>query len=411
MKRIIILDCCYAASAVKEFQGGAEAHARVQIFEEFPKKGTTLLCASNSTDPALAPEGLGRTMFTLGLIHALRNGHKACGERLSLRDVCDVTRDYLITRFPEKAVRPEVHSPDQREGDVARIRLFPNPAFSKAKVVRLPVKTVVPAAARKIPAAATGEARSLPKANLLAEKTVFAERLKSAKTRVEADGERDAEEKKREAQEAAAERVLRETRRIRAERAERARLAKERKADNGALRLPEPQPAIRAKDPLADFFTTGKRDFAVEPAEFGKSAGKVEQNPEKPLVFPVDQPPEKSLVFPIIAVILANGLGYFAGEYLASSTQGLRFLDSLGAVARFAAFSVLYGVGALVIMGIGVAQFSPRTKYTLGLMWPGFSIGYYIVDRHFTHPPYSVWLTLLGLALGFLVASAISRKK
>lgn len=131
LRRYLILDCCFAASIHKEFQSGALAAARVQIANEFPERGTAILCSSNAHEPSLVPQGLDRTMFSNALILALREGHEVGGPRLSFCELGELVKENLRNAYPESWVRPEVHSPDQREGDIAHIPLFPNPAYRK----------------------------------------------------------------------------------------------------------------------------------------------------------------------------------------------------------------------------------------------------------------------------------------
>ena len=77
-RRYLLLDCCFAAKAVAEFQGGGPLQAGAQkTVEEFegqdPGRGTALLCASGPTNPARTPLGAPCTMFTTALIDVLRN--------------------------------------------------------------------------------------------------------------------------------------------------------------------------------------------------------------------------------------------------------------------------------------------------------------------------------------------------
>jgi tetratricopeptide (TPR) repeat protein len=129
LRRYLILDCCFAANIQKEFQSGALSAVRVQIAKEFPERGTALLCSSNAHVPSLAPQGLDRTMFSNALIQALRQGHEAAGPRLSFSELGAIISENIRKAYPDDYVRPEVHSPDQREGDIAHIPLFPNPAW------------------------------------------------------------------------------------------------------------------------------------------------------------------------------------------------------------------------------------------------------------------------------------------
>src|SRR5580704_6766468 len=74
MRRFLVLDCCFAGSAYKSFQTSPLAAAEVQIVKELPRKGTALLCSSNSNDASRAPEGMERTMFSNALLNTLRRG-------------------------------------------------------------------------------------------------------------------------------------------------------------------------------------------------------------------------------------------------------------------------------------------------------------------------------------------------
>jgi uncharacterized caspase-like protein len=134
LRRIIILDCCFAAAAFSAFQADP---AQVAIektkdaFEVrhrgagFPAKGTTLLCSSSQKSPSLLlPDG-SSTMFTKAFLDALLEGLPPQRERLSLREVKDLAAD-LLSEI-RNAPRPVVLSPDQSEGDVADIPFFPNP--------------------------------------------------------------------------------------------------------------------------------------------------------------------------------------------------------------------------------------------------------------------------------------------
>ena len=132
LRRYLILDCCFAASIHHEFQSGALTAATVQVANEFPKRGTALLCSSNAREPSLAPQGLDHTMFTHALIEVLRKGNKGAGEKLSISELGYLIQENLRNAYPDGWVRPEVHSPDQREGDIGHIPLFPNHAYRDA---------------------------------------------------------------------------------------------------------------------------------------------------------------------------------------------------------------------------------------------------------------------------------------
>jgi TonB family protein len=133
VRKFLILDCCFSAAAYKEFQSGPLTAGRTKLLDELPQRGTTLLCSASAQDPSLAPEGLSRTMFSDGLLRALHQGHPFLGPRLSLSELGDLVKANIRESYPNDWVRPEVHSPDQREGDVASVPLFPNAAYFARK--------------------------------------------------------------------------------------------------------------------------------------------------------------------------------------------------------------------------------------------------------------------------------------
>jgi len=135
LRRYFILDCCFAASAFVELQStGVTEATRVKTLSEFPKKGTALLCASSAHDVALAPRGEQYTMFSGALLEVLRSGDPALDSRFSLEQLGERVREAIKRKYPDNSVRPEVSSPDQREGDVADIPLFPNLALGSLQL-------------------------------------------------------------------------------------------------------------------------------------------------------------------------------------------------------------------------------------------------------------------------------------
>ncbi len=134
LRRIIILDCCFAAAAFSAFQAGPAQVAIEKVVDAFevgqrrggfPAKGTTLLCSSSQKSPSLLlPDG-SSTMFTKAFLDALSEGLLPQREHLSLREVKDIAANFLTEI--RNAPRPVVLSPDQSEGDVADIPFFPNP--------------------------------------------------------------------------------------------------------------------------------------------------------------------------------------------------------------------------------------------------------------------------------------------
>ncbi|MBF0564318.1 MAG: SUMF1/EgtB/PvdO family nonheme iron enzyme [Nitrospirae bacterium] len=131
LRRYLILDCCFAATAYKDLLSAPLDMVSTQIYKSFPRQGTSLLCASSAHNAALAPPSLERTMFTDALLRVLRSGHPNITGKLSFSDIGELVTQELINSYPSDYVRPEVHSPDQQEGNIADIPLFPNPAASK----------------------------------------------------------------------------------------------------------------------------------------------------------------------------------------------------------------------------------------------------------------------------------------
>jgi hypothetical protein len=125
----LIFDCCFAGSAADSFQSASDELIAKQS-EKLPS-GVALLNASSRNEAAVVPEGGERTMFSECLLEVLERGVPARGERLTLREVGAAVTDLVMRKYPEIAVRPEVHSPRQRDGDVADVPFFPNPGHVK----------------------------------------------------------------------------------------------------------------------------------------------------------------------------------------------------------------------------------------------------------------------------------------
>jgi Caspase domain len=130
LRRFLILDCCFAASMYGDFLSGPGEAATTQLLEDLPERGTSLLCASSPRDVALAPKNLECTMFSDALLKALNAGNSTFGPRMSLAEVGAVVKNILKRDYPSDWVRPEIHSPDMRRGDISSIPLFPNPSWS-----------------------------------------------------------------------------------------------------------------------------------------------------------------------------------------------------------------------------------------------------------------------------------------
>ncbi len=124
LRRFLILDACFAAHAAGTFlaAGAPEAAAARQTLDEFPRRGTSLLCASGAKTPARAPRGAHTTMFTGALLQVLRDAEP--GQALSFDELCRRTWDVIQSRYPTSPVRPELHDPEQPDGRISSVPLF-----------------------------------------------------------------------------------------------------------------------------------------------------------------------------------------------------------------------------------------------------------------------------------------------
>jgi glycogen debranching enzyme len=134
-KVMVILDCCFSGSAVKEWQSNNLARLVInKTSDSFPAFGTALLVAASKNEPAKTPSEAKYTMFTEAFLHTLTVGVSDKGDLLTLRDVGEKTGDYIKSKYGLNGVRPEVHSPRQVNVDVASIGLFPNPIAQKIEI-------------------------------------------------------------------------------------------------------------------------------------------------------------------------------------------------------------------------------------------------------------------------------------
>ena len=149
LRRYLVLDSCFAAAAFASFQSAPLEVAKQQTIEELPPKGTALLCASGPKDPAKTLPTQSLTMFSESFLEALRLGDPENPGSLSFLDVSEITRNLIKEKFPDLAVRPEMHSPDQKYGNVATTPFFPNAAKYVSKQIQtyyVPVTVAWPVA-------------------------------------------------------------------------------------------------------------------------------------------------------------------------------------------------------------------------------------------------------------------------
>jgi putative nucleotidyltransferase with HDIG domain len=130
-RKYLIIDSCFAASLVAQFQGSSLSDiVSAQLLEALPESGTAALCSSGSRQVSLSPADQSHTMFSGALMDVLRHGEPSAQSAFSLDDVGRRVKDLLRERHPGNWIRPEVHCPDMRKGNVAEIPIFPNPQFA-----------------------------------------------------------------------------------------------------------------------------------------------------------------------------------------------------------------------------------------------------------------------------------------
>ncbi|WP_298956004.1 caspase family protein [uncultured Methylobacterium sp.] len=124
----LILDCCFAGSAVEEFQSdGLSQYIQDQTLHNFPESGTALLVASSKYEPALTPDGNNYTMLSEAMINILRFGiSSSSDEFISLRKLGMEASISIKKKYGGYAVMPEIHSPRQINNDISNLNIFPN---------------------------------------------------------------------------------------------------------------------------------------------------------------------------------------------------------------------------------------------------------------------------------------------
>jgi hypothetical protein len=76
------------------------------------------------------------------------NGVARYPAQLSLNHLCDVTKGLIARRYPDRAVLPVVRSPDQTDGDLAKLGIFQNRLQRGPLGVLLVLKTLLTELAR-----------------------------------------------------------------------------------------------------------------------------------------------------------------------------------------------------------------------------------------------------------------------
>jgi serine/threonine protein kinase len=126
-----IVDACYAARASDVFQSSGANSSSELLLRNLPEKGISFLCSSNRDHRSLTPEDAELPMFTGALLDVLeKTGDEHSGPRLSTQQVCELTKELIAIRHPEKARWPEIFPLRHREKDmpVTAVPFYPNPA-------------------------------------------------------------------------------------------------------------------------------------------------------------------------------------------------------------------------------------------------------------------------------------------
>jgi WD40 repeat protein len=133
MRTYLVLDCCFAAAAVKAWMldGSLSTLMADQTEAVFPRTGTALLAAASEKTAALAPLGRETTLFSGHLVEAIRDGIKRGQAQLSLADLADSVRGRIGRESISRKVMPFLHVPRQDEGDVSRMPLVRNAAAAR----------------------------------------------------------------------------------------------------------------------------------------------------------------------------------------------------------------------------------------------------------------------------------------
>jgi hypothetical protein len=133
MKRVfLIFDCCFASRAAAEWQSatGIGHVIEAQVFEVFPKRGTSLIAASAKGAPALAPAASPLTMFTGAMVETIAQGLPGQQRELSFRDVFLATKTRIVDTYGPEAVVPVIHAPYEPDGDISLKPFFRNKAYA-----------------------------------------------------------------------------------------------------------------------------------------------------------------------------------------------------------------------------------------------------------------------------------------
>lgn len=135
-RRIYLLDACFAAASLRDIMGasGDALEEKVgAIIAPWPEsgrgdRGVAALCSADRTSTASAGGERQLTQFTDGLLSVLETGDASIGEAISLRRTHQLLRKVLRGRYGDDAVKPILVAPDDGDGGIAAVPIFPNAA-------------------------------------------------------------------------------------------------------------------------------------------------------------------------------------------------------------------------------------------------------------------------------------------
>lgn len=133
LRRFYMLDACFAAASVRDLMAdhGEVIERQVgQILRVWPEevatRGVAALCSADKSSIASAKGQDSVTQFTDGLLAVLSQGEASFGDDMSLREVTLKLREVLEARYGEEMVHPVLVAPNDEEGGIAGVPLFPN---------------------------------------------------------------------------------------------------------------------------------------------------------------------------------------------------------------------------------------------------------------------------------------------
>lgn len=137
IRNYIILDCCFAAMAAKEFPAVNSNRTNGSDNHEEYANGVSLYCSSSDGVQSRVVPSRNITMFTESFAQALDQGSaRHSGSYLSLNDIDELTQEMIdkLNKDKEDRVYPEIHSPKLYRGkSIAEAPLFPNYYYVKNK--------------------------------------------------------------------------------------------------------------------------------------------------------------------------------------------------------------------------------------------------------------------------------------